>query len=660
MKDIKATDLHNQQSGSVALAILDASLIFIILLLIYCLTFSGSFRIDDEHILVARAQSLAFWDHFHYPQVYGNDRVRQLSTVTEDVASPVIAIEPGQAVVGSILYQLASTIDVGGAQAYFTMNLYATAITGALVYLSVYILGFRRRTAILCSLIYGLGTMAWPYSKTAFRDPLVACMIAVTMLGWVVLVRKGGWARKVGLFLFLFGILGSLFFKSNVLALLPAFLISAVFLAIHHRKNAKIDKNWIWMGLLPLIFLLILSLFVSNPGPLSRFSLSYYIESLSDYWHHLNIQTLLGTLGPFFSPSKSVFLFNPIFLLLPWILVRQWHTLWYVALPTLLGAFFLALFQALHLHQHWAGTLVWGLRFMLPIMPLLSLLLAPWLDGLIHDGFNWKKSIAWLFIGLNVLIQCSGAVVAWYVPFKVWIEMGLDPYALGSIWRLEYLVIPQHIEALFQNSSWDIAWIRTFQSQWWVVILPILVISLIILGLICLGKRNLVIGKSRHRSGLVILFLTLAIFFPIFPSLWLIKADPATGGDSQELQQVVAWTEDEARDGDLIIVDSYGTNLWDWMMNAWDKPLPWYSLPYEIPGTGEVGLAVGEDPSPATLELFDKLGKEYSRLIYLTSQETPDFALAREETWLETNFNLEKEVEFSGSTFVKARIFSPH
>jgi hypothetical protein len=659
MKVIKATDLQDQQSGSVALALLDASLIFIILLLVYCPTFSGSFRIDDEHILVARAQSYAFWDHIQYPQVYGNDRVRHLSIVTEDVASPVIAIEPGHAIIGSILYQLASIVDVGGAQAYFTMNLYATAITGALVYLSVHILGFRRRTAILCALIYGVGTMAWPYSKTAFRDPLAACMIAIAMLGWLVLIRKGGWARKAGLFIFLFGMLGALFFKSNVLALLPAFLISSVLLAFHHRKNTKININWILMGSLPFIFLIVFSLFVSNPGPLSRFSLSYYIESLSDYLQHLNIQTLLGILGPFFSPSKSLFLFNPIFILIPWILILGWCKLRHIALPTLLGIFFLALFQALHLGPHWAGTLVWGLRFMLPILPMLTLLLAPWLEGLIHDGFNWKKSIGWLFIGLNVLIQYSGAVVAWHVPFKVWIEEGLDPYAIGSIWRPEYLVIPEHLKALFHISSWDIAWIRTSPSQWWVVILPILALSLMLLALISLCKRDLVIGQGRYRSGLVILFLVLSIFFPIFPSLWLIKADPASGGDSQELRQVVAWTEDEVRDGDLIVVDSYGTDLWSWMMNAWDKPIPWYSLPYEIPGAGDVGLEVGEDPSPATLELFQKVGKEYSRLIYLTSQETPDFSLVREETWLGTYFSLDKEVEFPGNTFVEARIFSP-
>jgi hypothetical protein len=660
MKDVKATDLYSQQSGSVALSILDASLVFIILLLIYSLTFSGAFRIDDEHILVARAQSLAFWDHIHYPQVYGNDRVRHLSTVLEDVASPVIAIEPGQAIIGSILYQYASAVEVGGAQAYFTMNLYATAITGALVYLSASLLGFRRRTAIFCALIYGLGTMAWPYSKTAFRDPLAACMISVTMLGWVVLIRKGGWARKVGVFLFLFGMLGALFFKSNVLALLPAFLISSVLLAFHHRKNTKINRNWILMGFLPFILLIVLSLFVPNPGPFSRFSLSYYIDSLSNYWQNLDIQTLLATLGPFFSPSKSVFLFNPIFLLLPWILIRQWHHLRYVALPTLLGTFFLVLFQALHLREYWAGTLIWGLRFTLPILPMLSLLLAPWLDGLIHDGFNWKKSVVWVFIGFNVLIQCSGAVVAWHLPFKVWIEKGLDPYALGSIWRLEYLVIPQHLKALFKIESLDIAWIRIFQLNRWAVILPILLISLITLAAICLYKRNLVIGKSSFRSGLAVLFLILTIGFPIFPSLHLLKADPATGGDSQELQQVVVWTGEEVRNGDLIIVDSYGTDLWSWMMNTWDKPFPWYSLPYEIPGAGEIRMEVGEDPSPPTIELFNKVGKEYSRLIYLSSREAPDFALAREETWLNANFFIEKEVEFSGNTFVKASIFSPH
>jgi hypothetical protein len=658
MEKLKATDIQPLRSRSVALIVLDAGIIFVLLLFTYCLTYSGSFRIDDEHILVARAQSLAFWDQIQYPQVYGNDRVRHLSTVSDEVASPVVAIEPGQALLGSFLFLLASATSAGGVQAYFTMNLYATAVTGALVYLCVHVLGYRRRTAILTALMYGFGTMAWPYSKTAFRDPLAATMVAMMMLGWILWKERVRVGRYAGLFLFMIGVFGSLSFKANSLAFLPAFLISAVILSYQNRKSAGIDKSWFLFGLFPLILLIILSLFVSNPGPLSRFSFSYYLESLSNYFRDLSLQTLLATLGPFFSPAKSLFLFNPVFLLIPWILVRNWRKLPPIALPAMLGILFLALFQALHLREHWAGTLVWGLRFMLPILPLVSLLLAPWLDGLISNGINRKDGLSFALIGLSTLVQLSGAVVAWRIPFEGWLAKGLDPYSPGSIWRLEYLVIPQHLQALFHISSWDIAWFRTLQTQSWVILLPIFALVSIILAVTFLRKRDVVIWRSRYRSVIAIFLTTFGICFPVFPSLRLLREDPSAGGESLQIEQIVDWTQAEAREGDLIVVDSYGTDLWTRMMNDWHQPVPWYSLPYEIPGTEGVGSEIGGNPSPSTQELFGRLEDGYTRLIYLTSQETPDYVLLREEHWLQTHYDLQKEVEFNGEPFVKACIFS--
>lgn len=77
------------------------------------------FRSDDEHILAARAQSWAFWRQLNYPQVYGNERVRHLSLVIEDQASPVVAIEPGQAFLGAAQFRVASEIGIGGRSSIF-------------------------------------------------------------------------------------------------------------------------------------------------------------------------------------------------------------------------------------------------------------------------------------------------------------------------------------------------------------------------------------------------------------------------------------------------------------------------------------------------------------------------------------------------------------
>ena len=56
-------------------------LIFTILIAVYALTYRGAFRVDDEHILAARSQSLALWGELSEPQVYGNERVRYLAAL---------------------------------------------------------------------------------------------------------------------------------------------------------------------------------------------------------------------------------------------------------------------------------------------------------------------------------------------------------------------------------------------------------------------------------------------------------------------------------------------------------------------------------------------------------------------------------------------------
>lgn len=39
------------------------------------------------------------------------------------------------------------------------------------------------------------------------------------------------------------------------------------------------------------------------------------------------------------------------------------------------------------------------------------------------------------------------------------------------------------------------------------------------------------------------------------------------------------------------------------MINVWNKPIPWFSLPFEIPGTKTVGWEVGRQPSQSLVQL---------------------------------------------------------
>ena len=87
---------------------------FSFLVSLYIITYSGAFRVDDEHILMARAQSLARWGKLENPQVYGNDRVRALQELEQTSASQATSIEPAQAVLGAGLYRLGLWLGVDG------------------------------------------------------------------------------------------------------------------------------------------------------------------------------------------------------------------------------------------------------------------------------------------------------------------------------------------------------------------------------------------------------------------------------------------------------------------------------------------------------------------------------------------------------------------
>jgi len=139
-----------------------AALLAGLLCCVYLISYTGAFRVDDEHILAARAQSLALRGRAEEPQVYGNSRARALVTMGDQATQ----VEPLQTVLGAALYRLGRVAGLGGAQSLLTLNLYLTALTGAVVFLTVVALGLGRRVGIWCALLFGLATMAWPYAST--------------------------------------------------------------------------------------------------------------------------------------------------------------------------------------------------------------------------------------------------------------------------------------------------------------------------------------------------------------------------------------------------------------------------------------------------------------------------------------------------------------
>lgn len=615
---------------------------------LYTFCFNGIFRVDDEHILAARSQSMALWGEFSQPQVYGNTRVLALIPFGDQATQ----VEPAYTVLGAGLYRLATALGFGGGQALFSLNIYLTAFTAGIIFLIVLSLGYRLSVATWCAFLFGAGSMAWPYATTYYRDSLAMLMSSIAFLGWAWATGKTGRLKVIGGILVICGIIGGMLAKNTAAAMIPALVISGGILWLKSglsRKRLAIGLALV-LGLAVILYAAIAAL--PGEGPLARYSLDYYRFLAGFFMGSLNTGFLAAVLGPFISPAKSVLLFSPPLFLVFAGVRRAWKSSQFYALAALLFTVSLAVAQALFYRDLWAGTYGWGLRYMLPALSILFPLLAAPIEAWLKGKIPKHKILLWSVLIASVVIQISGAIVTWRLVYFEWQSRGLDPYVPGAAWDPRFLAIPEHILRLTRPGDWSVAWMRLLHiGRLEGFIAPFL--ALVLGGCILWALKFYLRGDTpwRWRQVVHTLTITLALVLPIIPTWWGYRQDPAWGADRPELHVALTTVTKSSQPGDVVVIDSYGTPLWAFWINRWDQPQRWYSLPYEIPGSS----MTKEDnflPSKETLALFDSLEGDYSRLWYVTSDATPDYALEREVGWLKSRFVLED----SQSSFSETRV----
>jgi hypothetical protein len=235
--------------------------------------------------------------------------------------------------------------------------------------------------------------------------------------------------------------------------------------------------------------------------------------------------------------------------------------------------------------------------------------------------------------------------------------MGWDPYQPSAVWKLTNSPLPIHFTAMLNPANFDMAWFRVLGDDLLSIFIPVIA-ALITGGCVIflfwiLQRRR---GSPRHLL-LAFAIGAMALVFPLVPSLGLIKHDPAAGGDRSEFEVMLSWIEPRIQPGDLVVVDSYGTPLWRYMMNHWRSSVPWYSLPFEIPGTLDVPEEPGASPSIAFLNLIEARETLNERLWYLQTNDAPDFDLQRETQYLNQHFTRIQVIRFTGSENVEIRLY---
>ena len=179
------------------------------------------------------------------------------------------------------------------------LNPLVTTAAALVIYWLSLRLGFRLRTAFATALIFGLATLALPYTKTLFGEPLAALLLALAVAGLVTGRVRG---------LALAGLCGGLLAGVNT-----AYAVSLAALGAWALWSAWPRRDWralLAFGLSAAAPLLLIALYNSARfgGPLET---GYHFADGEGF----TVNPLFGAYGLLISPYKGLLWYSPIVIL---------------------------------------------------------------------------------------------------------------------------------------------------------------------------------------------------------------------------------------------------------------------------------------------------------------------------------------------------------
>ncbi len=270
-------------------------------------------------------------------------------------------------------------------------NAFVSALGVVLVVRIVRRLNYSERVALVSGLIYAVGTMAWPYAKFDFSEPLVTTLLLAAV--WLLLVHGSSGRQRYAL------LAGSVAFAAvltkyvSVIAV-PILLTGLVVGARSERTWRESLRHSIRPALLfSAPFLVVIPPALVAAALLFDFHLLYVSEligGLQRGW--LELPFRLGLVGLISSWGKGVLWYNPILLVtlpvLPWFIRRHgWRSLVFVGIP-------LAYALLYSRKQVWYGGNTWGPRYLVPALPLLVIVGAPLFERVLERARSWLPGVA--------------------------------------------------------------------------------------------------------------------------------------------------------------------------------------------------------------------------------------------------------------------------
>jgi hypothetical protein len=439
--------------------------IFVLSFTIYMLAYSGFPHTTDEMAMVAASQAFS-----RHGRLTANPFIWNPYGVVNRVGetSTKINFEPAQSILGAALHLAADRFPrLGNVHTVLLLNVIVTALTVALVFLYVRELGYAAATAMATAAVYGAATIALPFAKTFFREPLSALSLLLAAYGLLRLARRGqlAWSIVIALGLGL----AALTKASNLFSLAAFVPIAPFYLRdyLRHERRRRLNPA-IRSALIALSLALALALFymIIRDDTFARIARALQERLLRPIWPEGQISALYGFL---FSPGKSVFIYTPVFLAcfvsLPWF--WREHRREAILCSAMALAFLLG--YAYADPTVWWSGLGWGPRFLVPVAPFLGIILAPLLARLLKRPTAPASWPFYILLLASLLVQAVGA--AFGIEFYSDEISKIDPagmwgIALHDIRYSAPIFLLRYIRLANFDFAWAHAWGGEAQVDW--------------------------------------------------------------------------------------------------------------------------------------------------------------------------------------------------
>ncbi len=302
--------------------------------------------------------------------------------------------------------------------AQFLASVISFPVIGAalvwLFYRLVLSLGYNKKVAIFSSAVLAFATMNFHYSVNTQEQTQVALLLVLAIL---LMVRYHRRRRFVDAWLFCVALGMCLIFRlASAVMVFPIYVVAAVsdVFGPYKKDLSKTIGKWLLAGVLGTGGFIVACGWYNYARFGSIFEIGYPLAMATGLGGRKMFESaLLPTLAAMlFSPGKSIFLYNPVLLLLPvciWSFYRR-HAVVAVAISSAV----IVNFVLYGFYTAWAGDYAWSIRYQAAVLPFLIL---PLVELFNRSLKNLAKTMIISIIAVSCVIQVASVVYNFNLEF---------------------------------------------------------------------------------------------------------------------------------------------------------------------------------------------------------------------------------------------------